>query len=116
MTAVRSREQRIADTIGRLENDVDCWVSTADPESGAPYLIPLSFLWDGETIVIATPRASVTGRNLERTGSVRLGLGTLRDVVLVEGRAAVTAAAEISPDFGNRFAAKAGFDPRRSEG
>ncbi len=114
MTGVRSRGQRIADTIERLENDVDCWVSTADPDTGAPYLVPLSFYWDGNAMFIATPRASVTGRNLERSGNVRLGLGTLRDVVLIEGKAEVTPVAGIGPAFGDTFAAKAGFDPRQS--
>lgn len=44
---------------------------------------------------------------------MRLGIGPTRDLVLIEG--AVTeaaAAAEISDDTGDAFAAKTGFDPR----
>lgn len=59
-------------------------MSTADGAGETPYLIPLSFLWDGTTLLLATPAASPTGRNLRATGKVRLGIGPTRDVVLVE--------------------------------
>ena len=36
----RTPQQRKADTLRRLENDVDTWVATADPETGTPYLVP----------------------------------------------------------------------------
>lgn len=81
----RTAEQRRQDTLHRLTQDVDAWVATADPATGAPYLVPLSFLWDGTALLIATPAASATGRNLRATGKVRLGIGLTRDVVLVEG-------------------------------
>jgi Pyridoxamine 5'-phosphate oxidase len=112
----RSREQRISDTLGRLEDDVDVWVATADPGSGTPYLTPLSFLWDGAAVLLATPAASPTGRNLAATGTVRLGLGLTRDVVLVEGDVAWTDAEDVDAQVGDAFAAKAGFDPREDTG
>ena len=71
----RSPRQRRQDTLERLERDVDAWVATADAAGGTPYLVPLSFLWDGASLLIATPSASPTGRNLEATGRVRLGIG-----------------------------------------
>ena len=83
----RSAQQRKVDTLNRLEHDVDAWVATADPENGTPYMVPLSFLWDGATLLIATPSVSPTGRNLRAIGRVRLGIGPTRDVVLVEGTA-----------------------------
>ena len=64
----RRLAQRIADARHRLENDVDAWVASADPESGVPYLVPLSFLWDGATLLFATPASSPTGRNLSASG------------------------------------------------
>ena len=112
---IRDRATRIADTIRRLETDVDCWVSTANPQTGAPYLIPLSHWWDGAAIWLATARVSVTGRNLETSGVVRLGLGTVRDVVLVEGDVETIAEIDIDSAIGDAFAAKCGFDPRLSE-
>jgi nitroimidazol reductase NimA-like FMN-containing flavoprotein (pyridoxamine 5'-phosphate oxidase superfamily) len=108
----RSPKQRKHDTLHRLENDVDCWVSTADGAGGAPYLIPLSFLWDGTTLLLATPAASPTGRNLRATGKVRLGIGPTRDVVLVEGFAEALEPAALPDGAGDAFAEKTGFDPR----
>jgi nitroimidazol reductase NimA-like FMN-containing flavoprotein (pyridoxamine 5'-phosphate oxidase superfamily) len=110
MTA-RSTDQRRRDTLARLEHDVDLWMATAD--AGTPYLVPLSFRWDGSTLLVATPASSPTGRNLARTGKARLALGATRDVVLVEGDVAV-----VDPDDGeaDAFATRAGFDPRDSRG
>ena len=113
----RTPQQRKADTVHRLENDVDGWVATADPGSGTPYLVPLSFLWDGTAILISTPSASPTARNLRATGKARLGIGPTRDLVLIEGTVqAETAATEIPAETGDAFAAKAGFDPRELSG
>ena len=81
----RARAQRKADALQRLEQDVDCWVASAD-EAGNAYLVPLSFYWDGAALVLATPRASRTATNLLRAGVARIGLGPTRDVVLVDGR------------------------------
>ena len=111
--SARTRQQRKADTLRRLEHDIDAWVATADPGSGTPYLVPLSFLWDGATVLIATPAANPTSRNLQATGKVRLGIGPTRDLVLIEGTVhEVTAAADIPAGVGDAFAVKTGFDPR----
>jgi hypothetical protein len=64
--AVVRRQPR--NSLRRLEHDVDAWVATADPASGSPYLVPLSFLWDGRHLLVATPSASPTSRNLQATG------------------------------------------------
>ena len=113
----RSAQQRKADTLRRLENDVDTWVATADPATGVPYLVPLSFLWDGATVLISTPATSPTSRNLQATGRARLGVGPTRDVVMIEGTVQATqAAADIPPETGDAFAGKTGFDPRELTG
>ncbi len=112
--APRSTVQRRTDTMARLSSDVDAWVSTADPGTGTPYLVPLSFLWNGSTVLLATRETSPTGRNLVATGEVRLGFGPTRDVVLVEGT--VEALAGVSQDEGDAFAAATGFDPRDLRG
>jgi hypothetical protein len=112
MTAspARPREQRKTDVLARLGNDVDAWIASAGEDG--PYLVPLSFLWDGETVVVATPAASPTGRNL-RSGRVRIGVGGTRDVVMIEGVVEVAAAAsDVPADLGDAFAARTGFDPR----
>lgn len=109
----RTLEQRKQDTLNHLEHDVDAWVATADPVSGTPYLIPLSFLWDDATLLIATPASSPTSRNLQSTGKVRIGIGPTRDLVLIEGAVQPLASAELSGEVGDAFAAKTGFDPRQ---
>ncbi len=110
-TAPRSRTQRRADTEHRLASDVDVWVASASP-NGTPFLVPLSFDWDGETLLLATPEKSPTGRNLAATGVVRLALGHTRDVVMVDGEVEVLEMDALPRETGDRFAARAGFDPR----
>ena len=113
----RTPEQRRQDTLDRLEGDVDAWVATADAASGTPYLVPLSFLWDGGTLLVATPSSSPTSRNLRATGKVRIGIGPTRDLVLIEGTVGeILAAAEVPDELGDAFAVKTGFDPRQLTG
>ena len=109
----RSAKQRKQDTLHRLVHDEDVWVATADAGGGVPYLVPLSFLWDGTTLLLATPAASPTGRNLRATGRTRLGIGPTRDVVMIDGVVDTVTPGELSAQEGDRFAAKTGFDPRQ---
>lgn len=111
-TPARTLKQRKHDTLHRLENDVDAWVATAAEHGGAPYLVPLSFVWDGAVLLIATPADSPTGRNLRATRAVRVGIGETRDVVMIEGTATAVAPADLAEEDAEIFAAKAGFDPR----
>ena len=110
-TDPRSRSERRRDTEHRLIHDIDVWVASASAD-GAPYLVPLSFDWDGEALLIATPADSPTGRNLAATRFVRLGLGHTRDVSMIEGEVEVLEIDALPEQAGDRFAARAGFDPR----
>ena len=74
--------------------------------------MPLSFDWDGEALLLATPADSPTGRNLAATRTARLGLGLTRDVSMIEGDVEVLEMDALSQERGDRFAAHAGFDPR----
>jgi hypothetical protein len=110
----RPRAQRRADTLAKLESEVDLWVASADG-AGAAYLVPLSFYWDGSTLTLATPIAGRTGRNLIRAGWARVALGPTRDVVIIEG------SLEIVPIGSDReleaaYAAAAGWDPSQEPG
>jgi len=111
MESPRSLKHRQQDTLGHLESDVDAWIASADAEGDA-YLLPLSVLWDGAGLIVSTPHSSVTGRNLSRGGRVRVGIGQLRDVTLIDGTA------EPVQDEGAKdaFAAKHGWDPRKDAG
>jgi pyridoxamine 5'-phosphate oxidase-like protein len=106
----RTRSRRIADTLERLRSDVDLWVASSS-ETGEAYLVPLSFQWDGSKLTIATPRRSVTARNLMRAEWARVALGETRDVVIVEGPVE-SVALGTDPDLEAAHAAAAGFDPR----
>jgi hypothetical protein len=108
---VRSRAERRRDTEHRLAHDVDLWVASASPD-GTPYLVPLSFDWDGEAVLVATPTNSPTGSNLATTRTARLGLGETRDVTMIDGEVEVLEIGELAQDLGDRFTARAGFDPR----
>ena len=112
-TVPRSRAQRCHDTTHRLAHDVDVWVATASA-GGTPYLVPLSFDWDGEAMLLATPADSPTGRNLAASRTVRLGLGHTRDVSMIEGTVEVFEIDALPREQGDRFAARTGFDPRTS--
>lgn len=111
MTApARTAPERKQDALRRLEHDVDAWVATAG--DGGPYLVPLSYLWDGQTLLFATPAASPTIRNLRASGKARLGIGPTRDLVLIEGTAQLLEDRDITREIGDAFARKTGFDPR----
>ncbi|MFJ8812521.1 pyridoxamine 5'-phosphate oxidase family protein [Amycolatopsis thermoflava] len=69
MTAIdppRGLAERLRDTRARLEADVDLWVASSG-DAGV-HLIPLSYLWDGAALLVATPRDSLTSRNLLADG------------------------------------------------
>lgn len=109
--APRPFETRKADTLQRLATDIDAWVSTASP-TGTPYLMPLSFLWIEDTILLSTARNNPTSRNLQATAQVHLSLGETRDAVLITGTAELVE--NLPDDQAEAFTTKAGFDPRAS--
>ena len=99
----RSRAQRRRDTEHRLTNDIDVWVASASAD-GEPYLVPLSFDWDGEALLLATPTGSPTGRNLAATRTVRV-VARFRPVGLSVGVAINSASPSQSKDSGTRYGA-----------
>jgi Pyridoxamine 5'-phosphate oxidase len=107
----RSGAERRRDTEHRLSHDVDLWVASASAD-GAPYLVPLSFDWDGEVLLLSTPADSPTGRNLAANRTARLGLGLTRDVSIIDGEVEVLAIDDLPQERGDRFATRTGFDPR----
>jgi hypothetical protein len=107
----RSRAERRLDTEHRLTHDVDLWVASASLD-GVPYLVPLSFDWNGERLLVATPTDSPTGMNLAATRAVRLGVGHTRDVSMIDGEVEVLEIDALPQLRGDRFAAGTDFDPR----
>ena len=113
--APRSRAERRRDTETRLAHDIDLWVATAATD-GAPYLVPLSFDWDGRALLLATSLATPTGRNLAASRNVRLGLGPTRDVTLIDGEVEILELDALPAPEADHFLARAGFDPRAAGG
>ncbi len=110
----RTTAERRADAIAKLENDGDVWIATGDAH-GHPHLVPVSLLWDGKRIIIATLTESPTARNAAAAGRVRLALGDTRDVVIVDARAEVVPLAETPADVVEAFVRRCQWDPRRGK-
>ena len=94
MAAPRSVDQRIVDTRQRLDHDVDAWVATTSHDR--PWLIPLSFLWHEDRLLFATNANSPTAVNIGLVRRVRVALGTVRDVVIIDGDADLAPSATLS--------------------
>ncbi|MEV0371133.1 pyridoxamine 5'-phosphate oxidase family protein [Streptomyces sp. NPDC050636] len=107
----RSAEQRKRDVLQRWETDEDAWVSSASSD-GTPCLVPLSFLWHGDRLLMATKAANPTARNLKARGDCWVAMGPTRDVVLVQSTAEVIGSSDLPADAGDAFAQKLGWDPR----
>ena len=107
----RSREQRRQNTLDRLTNDDDAWVATASPD-GRACLMPLSFVWDRDTLLMCTRRTNPTALNVTPRGEAAVTLGHTRDVVHVEGPAEVVEGSALGKESADAFAAKLSWDPR----
>ncbi|MFY1620431.1 pyridoxamine 5'-phosphate oxidase family protein [Micromonospora sp. WMMD736] len=101
----RSPTRRKQDTLARLDRDMDAWVASADREGNA-HLVPLSFLWDGAALTLATAETTPTARNLRTSRRVRMALGQTRDVVIIEGTVETFARETVPLDLADAFAAK----------
>jgi hypothetical protein len=111
--SARSPEVRKQDALKRLDEDVDAWVSTSAAD-GTPYLMPLSFLWDGETLLFSTAASNPTSLNLQSNGLAHIALGHTRDVVLLTATAETLHAEDLADGVADAFALKSGFDPRQA--
>jgi hypothetical protein len=109
----RSGSLRKADTLAKLQEvEADVWVATASP-AGREYLVPLSYAWDGEHVILATEPGFVTARNISASGRARLGFGPTRDVVIVDAELAGSVETASAPaELADHYARQSGWDPR----
>ncbi|MFH8801912.1 pyridoxamine 5'-phosphate oxidase family protein [Streptomyces sp. NPDC017936] len=110
----RGPEQRKRDVLGRLAEEPDIWVATADADA-VPCLVALWFVWDGEHLWLSTRLTNPTGRNLRDGRRARLALGSTRDVVLIDGEVETFTAREVPAGAAGAFLAKTGWDPREDD-
>ncbi len=109
MAEPRTPERRKADALRRLAHDVDLWVATG---GRTPHLVPLSFDWVEDRVVLVTAADSITARNLLSGGRARLALGATRDVVVVDAELAASQPVASAPaELLQRYAARAGWRP-----
>jgi Pyridoxamine 5'-phosphate oxidase len=106
----RSLAQRTADARSALADGVDAWVATSSSD-GRAHLVPLSFCFDDGVVLAATPATSATARNVAGTGRARLGLGELRDVVMVDADARAVPWSAAEPARTAAFVEARGWDP-----
>ncbi|MEE6271491.1 pyridoxamine 5'-phosphate oxidase family protein [Streptomyces diastatochromogenes] len=110
----RDAGQRKKDALRLLAAEEDAWVSSASPD-GAPTMVPLSFVWHRERLMMSTKRTHATVRNLAARGESRVAVGTTRDVVLADCTVEVLANAALPQDAADALAAKLGWNPRGRE-
>lgn len=82
-------KERDAHIDKRLHAELMMWLSTVRPD-GRPHLVPVWFLWDGETILIFSQPNQQKLRNLQHNPNVVVALDTAGqgdDVVMIEGKA-----------------------------
>lgn len=117
MQPPRSAEQRKADALAKLSaRHADLWIASASSGDSA-HLVPLSFAWDGENVIIATDSSSATARNVADSGRARLALGGTRDVVAVDVLVVERIdLAEAPRQLADRYAMQAAWDPRSADG
>jgi hypothetical protein len=113
MAPPRTLEQRTADTLALLaEPGADIWVATASA-NGDAHLVPLSYGWTGDRIVLSTDRSMVTARNLVNAGKARLGTGGTRDVVMIDAELdSVHPLGDVPEDVATSFVSQSDWDPR----
>ena len=115
--APRTGPERKADVLGKLEaRHADAWVASASP-GGRAHLVPLSYAWDGERIVLALDGSSVTARNIAAARRTRLALGGTRDVVMIDATLDERVdVAQAPATLADGYAQQADWDPRRAGG
>lgn len=106
----RSLGQRTADARAALAEGIDAWVATAS-QDGRAHLVPLSIAYHDGVVLAATTSASVTARNVVGTAFARVGLGELRDVVMLDADATAGPWASAQPARTAAFVAARGWDP-----
>ncbi|HUP27425.1 MAG TPA: pyridoxamine 5'-phosphate oxidase family protein [Chloroflexia bacterium] len=87
-----------AHTDQRLRTDAIIWLGTVRP-GGRPHLVPVWFLWDGDTILIFSKNDHKI-RNLQGNNRVMLALDDTKgggDVVMVEGEATLLERGSVTP-------------------
>jgi nitroimidazol reductase NimA-like FMN-containing flavoprotein (pyridoxamine 5'-phosphate oxidase superfamily) len=81
----RSLAERREAALEHLRSNSNLWLATASDRQG-PYLIPVSYWWDGARLTTATFENSRTLRNIRVQPKVRASIGNTGDVLMIDAR------------------------------
>lgn len=101
------RQAHIAE---RLRTGEILWLASVRPD-GRPHLIPVWFLWEGETILLFSKPENQKIRNLRQNPAVSVSLDDTKqgdEVTILEGVAAMIDDAEVTtalPAYASKYAA-----------
>lgn len=98
----------------RLSTHHRLWLATGSDGRGA-HLIPVSFVWTGEHLTMATFERSRTMANLRAHPRARLAIGETDDVVAIDGDVSIVEVADVDGTIADRYA-QVSHDPRRIPG
>jgi hypothetical protein len=111
----RSKGERRAHVLRRLESEDKLWIATAAAD-GSAHLVPFSFIWDGERVSMATAHDNPAACNAARTGRARLALGDIHDIVLIDGEIRVIALEALDDALAERLSRVSAIDARQAPG
>jgi len=95
----------------RLHDELMIWLSTVRPD-GRPHIVPVWFLWDGQTILIFSQLNAQKLRNLRHNLNVALALDMRNegaDIVFLEGCAELVNDPNVNatlPAFAKKYASQ----------
>jgi PPOX class probable F420-dependent enzyme len=102
-------DPRQAHTAERLRAEEILWLASVRPD-GRPHLVPVWFLWEGETILLFSKPENQKVRNLRQNPAVSVALDGADqgdDVIVLEGVAAVIDEPEMTamlPAYASKYA------------
>ena len=98
-----------AHTAERLRKENILWLASVRPD-GRPHLVPVWFLWEGETILIFSKPENQKIRNLRQNPAVTVSLDSADhgdDITVLEGVAAVIDEPDVTtvlPAYASKYA------------
>jgi hypothetical protein len=110
----RSKADRKAHVLRTLADEDKLWLATTG--DAAPHVIPLSFVWRDERIVMAVQADSPSARNLRRTKTARAVLGSPHDAIMIDGVVEQADPREVAAGTVSALRDASAIDPLRTPG
>lgn len=111
----RSKAQRKAHVQRTLIAEDKLWLATSGDDR-TPHVVPLSFVWRDERVVMAVQKDSRSARNLEGSITARAVLGSPHDVIMIDGIVEQKDPREMSMETVTALREASAIDPLRTPG